>query len=222
MPPPPRPLIHHPLVHLHARADPPHTRPHPQPPQVERVKERCLPDALNYPMLEEYDFRNDARNPDLALDLKPNVQVGGGGGRGRVPGRAAGGWAGAWAGWGGGSGLGSCCLPPSSARRCRCLFLAPASPIAVTAPRPPSTPSALPTHSLAQHRPYQDKSLSKMFGNGRARSGIIVLPCGAGKSLVGAGRGGMWWGAGAQGRAAQSSPPAKSLHAAGQLPACHT
>ena len=35
-----------------------------------------------------------------------------------------------------------------------------------------------------QHRPYQDKSLSKMFGNGRARSGIIVLPCGAGKSLV--------------------------------------
>jgi hypothetical protein len=38
-------------------------------------------------------------------------------------------------------------------------------------------------HSL-QHRPYQDKSLSKMFGNGRARSGIIVLPCGAGKSLV--------------------------------------
>ena len=34
-------------------------------------------------------------------------------------------------------------------------------------------------------RPYQEKSLSKMFGNGRARSGIIVLPCGAGKSLVG-------------------------------------
>ena len=24
-----------------------------------------------------------------------------------------------------------------------------------------------------------------MFGNGRARSGIIVLPCGAGKSLTG-------------------------------------
>ena len=24
-----------------------------------------------------------------------------------------------------------------------------------------------------------------MFGNGRARSGVIVLPCGAGKSLVG-------------------------------------
>ncbi|XVE55259.1 hypothetical protein DITRI_Ditri03aG0144900 [Diplodiscus trichospermus] len=37
----------------------------------------------------------------------------------------------------------------------------------------------------AQPRPYQEKSLSKMFGNGRARSGIIVLPCGVGKSLVG-------------------------------------
>jgi DNA excision repair protein ERCC-3 len=34
-------------------------------------------------------------------------------------------------------------------------------------------------------RHYQEKSLSKMFGNGRARSGIIVLPCGAGKSLTG-------------------------------------
>jgi len=34
-------------------------------------------------------------------------------------------------------------------------------------------------------RNYQEKSLSKMFGNGRARSGIIVLPCGAGKTLVG-------------------------------------
>ncbi len=39
-----------------------------------------------------------------------------------------------------------------------------------------------PTTSL---RPYQEKSLAKMFNNGRARSGIIALPCGAGKSLVG-------------------------------------
>ncbi|KAH7160689.1 P-loop containing nucleoside triphosphate hydrolase protein [Dactylonectria macrodidyma] len=36
-----------------------------------------------------------------------------------------------------------------------------------------------------QIRPYQEKSLSKMFGNGRAKSGIVVLPCGAGKTLVG-------------------------------------
>lgn len=34
-------------------------------------------------------------------------------------------------------------------------------------------------------RPYQEKSLRKMFGRGRARSGIIVLPCGAGKTLTG-------------------------------------
>lgn len=76
---------------------------------VERVKQRCLPGGLNYPMLEEYDFRHDAVNPDLDIQLKPHVKL----------------------------------------------------------------------------RPYQEKSLSKMFGNGRARSGIIVLPCGAGKSLVG-------------------------------------
>ncbi|KAI3975018.1 hypothetical protein MKX01_005129 [Papaver californicum] len=79
------------------------------PAQVENVKQRCLPNALNYPMLEEYDFRNDTVNADLNMELKPQ----------------------------------------------------------------------------AQPRPYQEKSLSKMFGNGRARSGIIVLPCGAGKSLVG-------------------------------------
>jgi DNA excision repair protein ERCC-3 len=34
-------------------------------------------------------------------------------------------------------------------------------------------------------RPYQEKSLSQMFRNGRARSGMIVLACGAGKTLVG-------------------------------------
>ncbi|KAG2449987.1 hypothetical protein HYH02_000091 [Chlamydomonas schloesseri] len=78
--------------------------------KVEEVKKRCMPEGLNYPMLEEYDFRNDRRNPDLLpFELKPHVKL----------------------------------------------------------------------------RPYQEKSLSKMFGNGRARSGIIVLPCGAGKSLVG-------------------------------------
>ena len=47
--------------------------------------------------------------------------------------------------------------------------------------------AALPIH-LKPHthvRPYQEKCLNKMFGNTRARSGIIVLPCGAGKTLVG-------------------------------------
>jgi len=36
------------------------------------------------------------------------------------------------------------------------------------------------------HRPYQQKALSKMFAvEGVAKSGIVVLPCGAGKTLVG-------------------------------------
>ena len=34
-------------------------------------------------------------------------------------------------------------------------------------------------------RNYQEKAVSKMFMSRRARSGIIVLPCGAGKTLVG-------------------------------------
>ena len=34
-------------------------------------------------------------------------------------------------------------------------------------------------------RDYQEQALSKMFSNGRARSGIIGLPCGAGKTLTG-------------------------------------
>lgn len=71
------------------------------------VAQRCL--ALHYPMLEEYDFKNDHINPNLDMDLRPGTQI----------------------------------------------------------------------------RPYQEQSLTKMFGNGRAMSGIIVLPCGAGKTLVG-------------------------------------
>lgn len=39
--------------------------------------------------------------------------------------------------------------------------------------------------STCQIRSYQEICLNKMFGNGRARSGIIVLPCGSGKTLVG-------------------------------------
>ncbi|RVE74364.1 hypothetical protein OJAV_G00021390 [Oryzias javanicus] len=74
---------------------------------IEELQKRCI--QLEYPLLAEYDFRNDTVNPDIAIDLKPTAVL----------------------------------------------------------------------------RPYQEKSLRKMFGNGRARSGVIVLPCGAGKSLVG-------------------------------------
>lgn len=37
---------------------------------VEVVKKRCQ--EIDYPVLEEYDFRNDHRNPDLDIDLKPS------------------------------------------------------------------------------------------------------------------------------------------------------
>eukprot|EP00596_Hydrurales_sp_CCMP1899_P000532 CAMPEP_0119052400 /NCGR_PEP_ID=MMETSP1177-20130426/73711_1 /TAXON_ID=2985 /ORGANISM="Ochromonas sp, Strain CCMP1899" /LENGTH=530 /DNA_ID=CAMNT_0007031957 /DNA_START=3 /DNA_END=1593 /DNA_ORIENTATION=- len=75
---------------------------------VQEVK-RYAKEHCKYPLLEEYDFRNDNKNPLLSMDLRPSTTI----------------------------------------------------------------------------RPYQERSLSKMFGNGRARSGIIVLPCGAGKSLTG-------------------------------------
>ncbi|KAJ3386873.1 hypothetical protein HDU92_002221, partial [Lobulomyces angularis] len=75
--------------------------------KLENVKKICS--ELNYPLLEEYDFKIDAINPTIQLDLKSTTTL----------------------------------------------------------------------------RPYQEKSLSKMFGDGRARSGIIVLPCGSGKTLVG-------------------------------------
>ncbi|GMT19423.1 hypothetical protein PFISCL1PPCAC_10720 [Pristionchus fissidentatus] len=74
---------------------------------IEIVQKRCI--ELEYPLLAEYDFRNDTLNPNLGIDLKPSTTL----------------------------------------------------------------------------RPYQEKSLRKMFGNSRARSGVIVLPCGAGKTLVG-------------------------------------
>ncbi|XP_066156866.1 general transcription and DNA repair factor IIH helicase/translocase subunit XPB isoform X1 [Euwallacea fornicatus] len=75
--------------------------------KIEVIQKRCI--ELEYPLLAEYDFRNDTINPDINIDLRPSAVL----------------------------------------------------------------------------RPYQEKSLRKMFGNGRARSGVIVLPCGAGKSLVG-------------------------------------
>mmetsp|Transcript_8737 Transcript_8737/g.26155 ORF Transcript_8737/g.26155 Transcript_8737/m.26155 type:complete len:791 (-) Transcript_8737:101-2473(-) len=74
---------------------------------VEVVKKQAI--ELDYPLMEEYDFRNDKANADVPMDLKPHTRI----------------------------------------------------------------------------RRYQERSLAKMFGNGRARSGIIVLPCGAGKTLTG-------------------------------------
>lgn len=76
---------------------------------VEEVKKRCT--RIDFPLMEEYDFKHDELTPNLEIDLSPRTMI----------------------------------------------------------------------------RDYQEKSLSKMFGGGagRARSGIIVLPTGAGKTLVG-------------------------------------
>lgn len=73
---------------------------------IEELQKRCI--QLEYPLLAEYDFRNDSVNPDINIDLKPTAVL----------------------------------------------------------------------------RPYQEKSLRKMFGNGRARSGVIVLPCGKKTGLL--------------------------------------
>ncbi len=37
------------------------------------VKKRC--NELEYPMLEEYDFRNDTINANLDIDLKPSTVI---------------------------------------------------------------------------------------------------------------------------------------------------
>lgn len=50
---------------------------------------------------------------------------------------------------------------------------------------PESPPLAMSLRGTQRLRNYQEKALQRMFGNGRARSGIIVLPCGSGKTLVG-------------------------------------
>ena len=40
---------------------------------LQDVKKRC--NELEYPMLEEYDFRNDTINPNLDIDLKPATVI---------------------------------------------------------------------------------------------------------------------------------------------------
>ena len=40
---------------------------------VEIVKRRAI--DLDYPLMEEYDFRNDRINPDVPMDLKPHTRI---------------------------------------------------------------------------------------------------------------------------------------------------
>lgn len=41
--------------------------------ELETVKRRCL--DLDYPMMEEYDFRHDEMNAVLEIDLKPSTTI---------------------------------------------------------------------------------------------------------------------------------------------------
>lgn len=41
--------------------------------KVEEVKKRCA--ELDYPLMEEYDFRNDALNATLDIDLSPRCNI---------------------------------------------------------------------------------------------------------------------------------------------------
>jgi DNA excision repair protein ERCC-3 len=40
---------------------------------ITKLKERC--DALKFPLLEEYDFKNDKSNPDLPFALKTDYTI---------------------------------------------------------------------------------------------------------------------------------------------------
>lgn len=40
---------------------------------IEAVKRRC--NELDYPMLEEYAFKDDLVNPNLEIDLKPTTTI---------------------------------------------------------------------------------------------------------------------------------------------------
>ena len=41
--------------------------------EIEAVKKQAV--VLEYPMLEEYDFRNDTINANLEIDLKPTTLI---------------------------------------------------------------------------------------------------------------------------------------------------
>jgi DNA excision repair protein ERCC-3 len=44
-----------------------------KPNTIETVQKRCI--EMDYPLLAEYDFRNDSFNPNLGIDLKPSTKL---------------------------------------------------------------------------------------------------------------------------------------------------
>ena len=69
-----RPYIHLKFARMRLRFSSDHLRTWlPHLPFFKRVKRRCI--ELDYPLLEEYDFRNDTRIPPLEIDLKPMTVI---------------------------------------------------------------------------------------------------------------------------------------------------
>lgn len=102
---------------------------------VERVKRRCI--EIDYPLIEEYDFRScTMKNMELLKERFQNIKIG-----------------------------------PST--------------LEINTQFPIYGMFQIDLKAQTQIRSYQEICLNKMFSNGRARSGIIVLPCGSGKTLVG-------------------------------------
>ena len=157
--------------------------------QVEHVKARCLPGGLNYPMLEEYDFRNDTVNADLNIDLKPHVQprpyqeksmakmFGNGRARSGAP----------HASWHGSA----CVSQEACAVSAAHLFTQLTAQVVICLLTANMLGSGYASSTLI---PYHLPSAEGWLSSAPASSdpdialcpaGIIVLPCGAGKSLVG-------------------------------------
>lgn len=44
-----------------------------KPDTIEAVQKRCI--EMDYPLLAEYDFRNDTQNPNLGIDLKASTKL---------------------------------------------------------------------------------------------------------------------------------------------------
>ena len=43
------------------------------PESLNKLKNECI--KFKYPLIEEYDFKRDTKNPDLDIELKPNTMV---------------------------------------------------------------------------------------------------------------------------------------------------
>ncbi|KAM0678835.1 DNA repair helicase RAD25 [Binucleata daphniae] len=134
---------------------------------VEKVKKRCI--EIDYPLIEEYDFRSctvENKNIPLNESVKDdNIENG------------------------------KKDFTSSNVKMYDSIAKPnnPCIPEYIGIVNNSAVPLAFPYFGMlkidlkpnTQIRSYQEICLNKMFSNGKARSGIIVLPCGSGKTLVG-------------------------------------